>query len=894
MKNVGAYTHIWLLSCFLLVSCKSEELTGKVECSENGVPQLKINGKVERPRMLYVSPLYYTSGKGNNETKLTSQFKDISFDCAKFYNSTDSAIFQFVAGDNPMEYYISKFEIVDKDSGEKTVDIKFDGKACDPRIAFKCDDASAKPKVELKNVVIDGEKALKVALLEKSENVKLFQVYIPNIKLGLFKNYRVNMRVRAGKNSDNLNFKYTLLDNRGGPTYVQYAPMGKSYVKSQVKFAKESGNVDIITFPVRAMDFYLKEGQKPDYSLMDSALKDITSANPNAKIIIRALMYPSEIWLAENPDDTQTFADGTKSRKFPSISSEKYRQESQKALSMIIDFAEKHYGKNMLGYHIGGGNSAEWFYGDSWGRNWQGYDKSTEKAWVNWLKKTYKNDQALQKAWNNPSAKIAEQKVPTVAEREEPNFLINPKTQKKIADFNQFWNDEMVDTVSCLAKVVREKVPNKLSVFFYGYAGEFSLMYNGVSYSGHLGLGKFLKNKDVDMLTGPISYFDRNFGGGKTTMGATESVSRAGKIWTDEDDTSTYLAPKTSKYPGMEPEINNIEKTLDILSRNMAQEAIRNTGSWWMDLTGAGWFNDPNMWQQNAKFDKMERDMLANPVLYNPEIALVFDETSGMYGAARGTSRLMTLEFRVARGSLNRIGTPFGHYLLDDLLFGKSTNSKLDIYAVAYALDAKKRNAIKERAKKNASVFVWAAGYIDLDKSEFSLEAMKDLTGFEFEDIQDGKIQAVAVPTNEGKKIGITKPFGIGDEGYFPTPLLAPKLQEGDVVFATYKNGKPALVLRGKTLFCGTSKIPYQMYKKMAEIAGVKTYTNSPAAVYKNGNYILITPTEFADKEHRTVEINTYSDKDVFDAITGEKLGKGPLLKFEMQKGQNKILRLGN
>ena len=171
---------------------------------------------------------------------------------------------------------------------------------------------------------------------------------------------------------------------------------------------------------------------------------------------------------------------------------------------------------------------------------------------------------------------------------------------------------------------------------------------------------------------------------------------------------------------------------------------------------------------------------------------------------------------------------------------------------------------------------------------------MKDLTGFEFEDIQDGKIQAVAVPTNEGKKIGITKPFGIGDEGYFPTPLLAPKLQEGDVVFATYKNGKPALVLRGKTLFCGTSKIPYQMYKKMAEIAGVKTYTNSPAAVYKNGNYILITPTEFADKEHRTVEINTYSDKDVFDAITGEKLGKGPLLKFEMQKGQNKILRLGN
>ena len=113
-------------------------------------------------------------------------------------------------------------------------------------------------------------------------------------------------------------------------------------------------------------------------------------------------------------------------------------------------------------------------------------------------------------------------------------------------------------------------------------------------------------------------------------------------------------------------------------------------------------------------------------------------------------------------------------------------------------------------------------------------------------------------------------------------------------MLGNYQNGKPALVLRGKTLFCGTAGVPYQLYAHMAKIAGVKIYTDSPAAVYANGAYVSITPTELQDGQIRKLNIDTHSDAEVFDALTGKKLGEHGKATIEMKRGGSKLLRLGN
>jgi beta-galactosidase len=77
-------------------------------------------------------------------------------------------------------------------------------------------------------------------------------------------------------------------------------------------------------------------------------------------------------------------------------------------------------------------------------------------------------------------------------------------------------------------------------------------------------------------------------------MTAAESVALAGKMWLQEDDTRTYLA--TGTFPGWQDGADTLVGTNKLLLRNTAQCALRNFATWWMDLGGTGWFNDPQLW----------------------------------------------------------------------------------------------------------------------------------------------------------------------------------------------------------------------------------------------------------------------------------------------------------
>ena len=856
-----------------------------------GVPRILVNGEAVRSRMLYVSPTYFTPS-GPAPTDLKGNIVDVSFDTPKLKRNVSNGVLHFKGGYDPQKYVVGNFKIKEKDGGKTVYAIKCDAPELDENIAFWCKGKERKAALPLKISNFKSEEfpqsAFAVEIAKKSPQMSGFHVYLKNIKLDAGKAYTVSMKLKGSQGDKPLTFSYTLYDKRDSQ-YEAIAPLGESNVEPQVKLAADA-NVDIVTFPVQAKEFYLEGDMKPDYSYLDGALQSIVDNNPNAKILVRIRFYPPAWWMNKNPDHVLTFSNGQKSPLFPSISSQKFRSESQQVLRYIIGYAEKKFGKNIIGYHPGGGNSCEWFYGDSWRPLWSGYDKSTLEAWRKWLLKKYKTDAALQAAWGNPNAVLADASVPTKAERDAPDILINPQTQRKIVDFNTFQQDEMVDMIASLAKVIRQEVPDKLCVFFYGYAGEFSGMHNGPSQSGHYALGKLLKNKDIDALCGPISYYDRNIGDGKTTMGATESIMRNGMLWIDEDDTSTYLAPKNLAVPGFEKGQDTREKTLDVLTRNMSHEAVRNIGSWWMDLTGGGWFKDAELWKLKTLFKNIEEDFIKNPSPYNPPVALILDEPSVWHVGGKGASALSTRVFGTARKQLNRSAVPFGHYLLDDFLFGKPVKSKLDVYAVAYALDAKKRKAIRTRAKNKAAIYGWATGYIDTDKNRFSPEAMEETTGFKME--KNAKpTNGIAIPTSAGKSIGLSEKFGIDRE---LRPALYPVLEDGDIVFATYPNGKPAVVLRGKRLYCGVSHIPAEIYRHMAKLAGIHIYADTPAAVYANGAYIHITPADIPEGETRIVNVDTNSDKPVFDALSGKKLSDGSKISFKMKKGQSKILRLGD
>ena len=312
----------------------------------------------------------------------------------------------------------------------------------------------------------------------------------------------------------------------------------------------------------------------------------------------------------------------------------------------------------------------------------------------------------------------------------------------------------MADCVCELARAVRQASRGrKLVVFFYGYVFEFGAIRNGPATAGHYALRRVLDCPDIDVLCSPISYFDRGLGQSGPAMTAAESVALAGKLWLYEDDTRTYLG--TGRFPGWAEGVSTIEDTNRLLLRNTAQCAVRNFGSWWMDLGATGWFDDPRMWAEMARLKSLDEPLLQNPRPFRPEVAAVIDEHSMLRVAAGGQVVTVPGVYEVRR-PLGRMGTPYGQYLQDDVLAGR-VQAKMYVLLTSWSLSPQQRRELLAATRGSLRVWCYAPGYHDGDGT--TLEGMQELTGFQIKPVSGQP--AWAEPTERGKQLGLLEGFGV-------------------------------------------------------------------------------------------------------------------------------------
>ena len=879
MRKIKIATLTLLAAALVLSACakKQKDSVYKVE-TFNGVPFITVDGKPVRNRIVWVAGIGTSPSKTHPLLSKSDTWNDWEFEFSAPNNVP--AIVQLRMGESTGEVLFSKFDIAEAESGKIVRSIKFDSPQRDKNLAFWCKGFKENPPLEIKNDNIDGEAVLRVSM-KADPKLDGLHLYTANIPVESGKKYKVALRAKA---SSPRPFSTSAFFYQNA--FIPIACDVSTNI-SQIKHAANVG-VNFVSFEINSV--WTKPGEKPNFAYIDEIFRNILKANPNAKLLPRVRMDPQifDWWRKSHPDDMMKNYDGSINEKYVSMSSPTYRSEAAKSLKLFIEYCEKNYPENMAGYHPAGANSREWFYGGTWNKIFSGYDANTLKAWRNWLQKKYSDMENLKKAWNDNSLESFDKiEIPSQPKREKIGYFINPKTAWEIADFNFFLQDEMLETVLTLAKTIREYAPRRLSIFFFGYGFEFSSVRNGPAFSGHYGLSKLIASDCIDAISGPISYIDRDFGDAKTTMGATESITDAGKLWIDEDDTSTYLAPRTGRdYPGKYSGLYNLEDSQQVLRRNLAQECVRNNGVWWMDLFGQGWFDDPKLWTVMKAFAKPERDIIKNPLPYRPQMRLVMDETSMCFVGAKGSPHLTTGQLmRIGRRTANRSGVPFGHYLLKDVLENPDA-AKLNVMLSVYALNSSQRQALKKLREKSSNIWAWIPALADIDKKSFSLEAVKEATGFGVR--YANGTDALAIPTEAGKKIGLTKPFGMKHDIH---PLLSVVTEKGDIVLATYSDGSPCVVLRGgkhPQLFCGVTVIPTELYRYMAEVSGAHVYCRQDAAVYANGAYVSLTATK--DGEH----IVDFGGKaEIFDALSGKKLGDSNVLKINMKKGDCRFFRVG-
>lgn len=709
---------------------------------------------------------------------------------------------------------------------------------------------------------------------------KPFYLYSKNkLALEAGRKYRFKFAIRANQGRQFFSPSCWQTDPKTKQSQVCPLSYGDTFADT-VRLAGEVG-ANIVTGGFNYPN--VKPGTPRNWEAMDERVRKLIASNPDLLFIPRVSGDPPAWYAQEHPEIYNVYDNGFVANNV-AISDPAARQVVYDYIEELTRHLRTTFPRNFAGLHVCGQNSGEWFYQNAFDAPLGGYEVCTRDAFRRWLKARGATD------WETAE-------VPSAAQRRDLSggFFLHPTRDRRLLDFAIFRQEDVADHLSNLGAAINRASDGKvLKLAFYGYSWEIAGTRNGPSATGHYALERLLKEgrANIDALSAPFSYSNRVWPGSTPVMCAAETLARNGVLWFNEDDTRTYLEDiwDYKTVAGGKP----VDKpqTEDLLLKNAALEIVRGFGDWWMDLFGRGWYRDPDLWKIRTRLAALDEAFLNRTKPYEPEIANVMDEASMNYvkpGASRVTSMLSIRKF------FDGCGAPYGQYFLNDILENPPENVKLFFMGFVYRLTQEQRRKIAElRRKRPDATFVrcWAPGYITED--DFSLEAMKDLTGFSFEPVE------LHCPWGFTTELGLQKGLGYKEWGgglcNDIRPLFTVATEPSDEVWSVYKEKReaPALVCRprtdgtGKDIFLGPGQLFPQLIRLFAETAGVHCYTKAQQAnVAAAEGFVFVQATVDGP-----IEVDFGKAAPIQDFLTGEQLGVGPKLSLPFRKGEARVFKI--
>ncbi|MBN2291547.1 MAG: beta-galactosidase, partial [Pirellulales bacterium] len=533
-----------------------------------------------------------------------------------------------------------------------------------------------------------------------------------------------------------------------------------------------------------------------------------------------------------------------------------WRRECLKHLRKLVRFCEKNYGRRMLGYHPCGQHTGEWFYLRSWEPRLSGFSPAMNGGFRHWLKKRYETDATLRKAWGNQRVTLDNAAVPSAQQRRNTTLGLfrDPHAERQLLDFYEYKQLAMEEPLEDMARVIKEETGgNKIVTFFYGYFFDMCGIPSGPQISGHFAMQRMLKCPHVDILCSPISYFDRGSGGCGPFMTAVDSVSAAGKLWLNEDDTRTYLTPSDAGFG----RVNIPKETLWIHDRNYGNILPRRMACWYMDLGGTGWLDGQDIWDNIRQLKHHYETSLAAPATFSPEVAVIVDERSAMALACKST--IMRPQVYLLRKRLYRLGAPIRIHYLDDLIAGKIPPCKAYIFLNPFMLDKQTRSAIAKATKGKTAVYFYGSGCLG---EKLNDKLMGELIGMQVSRIESPSAQTTYLKDENPLLAGL--PGGVFGSKSKLTPLWAIDKGEDITPLATLPDGHPIVAARrsddGLRVYIGTTDAPAAFLRNILKASGIHLYIDSNDVINADKNFLAITATTAGKKQISLPESKTVRD----------------------------------
>ena len=518
------------------------------------------------------------------------------------------------------------------------------------------------------------------------------------------------------------------------------------------------------------------------FEMFDREARLLLEAVPDAYIIPRIGMHPTNEWIKKNPDECVKYSDGdsppvhlfsesyeTDLPAHYSLASDKWRKDMSAALKKTLEkIKEQPYSDRVIGYFLAAGGTSEWYYMlspvDYVKKRTLGHSKAFKREFSKYLKAKYQTDENLKAHWKNPEATIADPPIPEFdkhffVERVDEDSTI-PKIRMyantksfpapkngfnfgsfpdfngactDVYDFYRAWNIATADSVLAFAKVIKDFDPEYLVGAFYGSQG----CINHVVSSSNGGTTKVLESEYVDFLAAPGVYENRLPGGFTGQREVQDSFALHNKIYIVEDDVRTLAE---FEYHKNLYQIYDMTDSINVLKREFGRTVCDDVQSWWFDqLIGGGRYKYPEIYELFAKQQEIAKDAYTLDRRTASEIALIIDEES-MQAVSQHTTRTAVENFR--NYELAKVGAPVDQYYHNDMANPDMPDYKLYVFLNQYVATPKEREIIQKKLKKNGAVALWlyAPGLIDDTRLEgkISAENVKALTGIECE-IDDAK-----------------------------------------------------------------------------------------------------------------------------------------------------------
>lgn len=645
--------------------------------------------------------------------------------------------------------------------------------------------------------------------------------------------------------------------------YEKYRKVHKDFQNAGIKYHTtilHSGWVDDNTY---------------DYSLTDETLEAVLKDNPDILYMPRVKLNAPPLWCKKHPEDVFLYeksknlsleeisgkcatsehdyfgfncpdgycvngGDGAFVDDRPNVdgliglqsfSSPKWVEDASTALEKLIEHIENGpYSNQIIGYHIAYGQCGETCLWGSWRKREEhhrgDFGYTNTKEFIKFGLKKYNTQENLLKKWNVNS--LEEIEVPSVNVRDCKkdslrDLFYDGKQNLICLDYNEFVSLSNARACEAFCRIVKEKTNGKAAGIFYGY------IYTPQSaYMGHCDINAVLQSEYIDFVASPKGYYRNTAGDPGGEQGPSYSINKK-KIWLDEIDNWTHLDKRPNKA-------KNLFETRTLILREAVKNLSLDQGFWWMDL-GEGWYDMPEIMGYIKEINNAKNTIKMKKHKSISEILIVVDEISiksmsASYGLTGGLLYNLQSELRL-------IGAPVDTLRLADLYEADLSQYKMIVFANTFKIDNTMREILKENAKGKTYIWNYAAGIIN---SEFSLENVKELTGFDIREFAHNYI------TEEvGYKI---KQYNYGSvreiEIDFPFIEILPS--DNSEIISRYPNQKVLCAKmkkdEGTSILCALASMMMKDFRKIAIEAGCRMYAPENCTVYADNRILGVFPKE--------------------------------------------------